>query len=230
MLTEEKSFDMIQNHFAGRRIFAGVFFAIAAFGQSAAGDRQVDSTAPGTSSPGTSHDALAHDGANRVVAASSSAAMGGVRGITRDPSGLPLPVVKVTVHGPDGSADKTTLSGADGAFSLDGLKPGRYQVTADKEGFAASPAAPVELAAAQSFNVDLTLAVARVPARRAATAISSSGLPRHTGTIGIPPLSAVLNPRSGGIRCRSQIRLFLLPFGRLAEPCGSATPTRLPTP
>ena len=85
--------------------------------------------------------------------------MGGVRGITRDPSGLPLPAVKVTVHSIDGVAESSTLSGADGGFALGGLRPGRYQVVADKEGFAPSPAASVELAPAQSFDVELTLAV-----------------------------------------------------------------------
>jgi hypothetical protein len=91
---------------------------------------------------------------------SPDVSMGGVRGVTRNPSGIPLPAVKVTLHGADGSVDKTTISGVDGTFSLEGLKPGHYQVTADKEGFAPSPVVPVEIAAAQNFGVDLALAVA----------------------------------------------------------------------
>jgi Putative beta-barrel porin-2, OmpL-like. bbp2/Carboxypeptidase regulatory-like domain len=109
---------------------------------------------------------------NVALAAASSpgsgTSMGGLRGITRNPSGLPLPAVKVTVHGTD-NADKSTVSGTDGAFSLDGLKPGHYQVTADKEGFAPSPAAPLELAAAQNFNIDLTLGVAPASGGQATT-------------------------------------------------------------
>ncbi len=86
--------------------------------------------------------------------------MGGLRGITRNPRGLPLPLVKVTVRGADGSAARSTISGLDGAYSLDGLKPGRYEVTADKEGFGSSPVAPLQLAAGQSFYIDVTLAIA----------------------------------------------------------------------
>ena len=81
-----------------------------------------------------------------------------LHGITRDPGGLPLAAVKVIVHGDAGTGDSTTISGSDGAFTLDGLKPGHYRVTAEKEGFAPAPISPVELASAQTFNLDLTLA------------------------------------------------------------------------
>jgi hypothetical protein len=83
--------------------------------------------------------------------------MGGLRGMTRNPSGLPLPAVKVTVHGANGSDDKTTVSGADGGFSLGDLKPGHYEVTADKEGFAPSPAVPVEIAAAKISGIEIAV-------------------------------------------------------------------------
>jgi hypothetical protein len=89
-------------------------------------------------------------------------ATGSVRGITRNPGGLPLAAVKVIVHGADGAADRMAVSGTNGEFAVDELKPGHYQVTAEKEGFAASAATPVELAPAQNFNIDLALAV--VPA------------------------------------------------------------------
>jgi hypothetical protein len=91
--------------------------------------------------------------ANRTIAT------GGLRGITRNPSGLPLPLVKIVVHSAEAGGDRTTTSGSDGAFAVDGLKPGHYEVTAEKDGFVASPAASVELAAAQEFNVDLEVAV-----------------------------------------------------------------------
>jgi len=64
----------------------------------------------------------------------------------------------VVVHTTDDRQDRAIVSGADGAFSLDGLQPGHYQVTAEKEGFGPAPAIPVELASEQIFNLDLTLA------------------------------------------------------------------------
>ncbi len=103
---------------------------------------------------GAASEALsANDGAMRANV------VGGLRGITRNPYGLPLPAVKVTVRGADASAEHVAVSGEDGAFAFNSLTPGHYQVTADKDGFAASQAAPVELAAAQFFNLDLTLGV-----------------------------------------------------------------------
>jgi hypothetical protein len=84
-----------------------------------------------------------------------------VRGITRGPGGLPLAEVKVTVHGADNTPDSTVISGSDGGFSLDGLRPGHYQVVGQKEGFAPSAPASVELAPAQNFNLDVTLSVAQ---------------------------------------------------------------------
>jgi hypothetical protein len=84
---------------------------------------------------------------------------GDLRGTTRDPSGLPLPVTSVTAHSLDENTDRKVMSGEDGAFVIENLKPGRYQLTAAKEGFQKSPAVNVDLSARQSLRVDLTVAL-----------------------------------------------------------------------
>jgi hypothetical protein len=149
----------INKHCAPRLLILIVSACLAV--QSLAGADNAPSVAQQTLSKGTP---AAQNGfaaaayTNEATAGSSpDGSMGGLRGITRNPNGIPLPAVNVTLHGADRGADKTTISGADGAFSLDGLKPGHYQVTADKEGFATSPAVQVEIAAAQNFSVDLAL-------------------------------------------------------------------------
>jgi len=116
--------------------------------------------------------------ANRTIAT------GGLRGITRNPSGLPLPLVKVVVHSAEAGADRTTTSGSDGAFAVEGLKPGHYEITAEKEGFAASPATSVELAAHRiSTWIWRSRSCLRTGATAAPAETSSSGLPKLLGRL-----------------------------------------------
>ena len=83
---------------------------------------------------------------------------GELRGVTRDSGGQPLAGVQVLAHRVDDNADRGVVSDGDGAFQVEKLKPGRYQVTAKKDGFEASPATVVQLTAQQKLQVDVTLA------------------------------------------------------------------------
>jgi hypothetical protein len=65
--------------------------------------------------------------------------------------------VQVAVHNVEENTDRIVVSGADGSFALENLKPGRYQLTARKEGFGSPPATTVELAAGESLRNDITL-------------------------------------------------------------------------
>jgi hypothetical protein len=107
---------------------------------------------------------------------------GDLRGETQDPSGLPLPNVAVTVHSLDENSDRNVVSGDDGAFLVENLKPGHYQLTAIKEGFQNS-SVNVDLSARQSLRVDITL-----PLASQATAVEVSAAPEQinteNGTIG----------------------------------------------
>jgi hypothetical protein len=84
--------------------------------------------------------------------------LGVIRGETRDPGGLlPVAEAQVWVHSVDEGADRSVLSSADGTFLVEGLKRGRYQLSATKEGFAASPRTTIDLSAGQRLSVDLPL-------------------------------------------------------------------------
>lgn len=92
-----------------------------------------------------------------------------LHGVTRDSAGKPLPEVQVLVHGTGGglrmgAADRTVVSAADGAFTVDSLAPGHYEVTPKKDGFAAASATAIDLAALDNRSVDLTLVAAPAPA------------------------------------------------------------------
>jgi hypothetical protein len=103
-----------------------------------------------------------------VVALSSSLAfgqsmLGGIHGVTRADNGLPLPGVQVFVQRVGENTVRRVVSNDHGAFLVENLQPGRYQLTASKEGFGNSPEITVEWTAQQSFVVDLTLGPAQGP-------------------------------------------------------------------
>src|SRR5208283_2505589 len=103
-----------------------------------------------------------------VVVLSSSLAygqsmFGGLHGVTRTDHGLLLPGVQVVVHRVDENTERSVVSNDQGAFLVEILKPGRYQLTASKAGFGSSPVTTVELAAQQSFLVDMALAAPNGP-------------------------------------------------------------------
>jgi hypothetical protein len=82
---------------------------------------------------------------------------GEVHGVTRYPSGLPMPGVQVAILNGDADVDRTTVSGSDGSFVFKNLKPGEYQLTATKEDFAPSPITKVQLAAGKIATADVPL-------------------------------------------------------------------------
>jgi hypothetical protein len=80
-----------------------------------------------------------------------------LRGVTWNDDGHPLPGVHVAVRGAEGSGVQTVVSGEDGTFVIENLKPGSYQLTETKAGFVDSAATAIELAADKTPYVDLTL-------------------------------------------------------------------------
>ena len=60
---------------------------------------------------------------------------GTLRGTVTDPSGAVIPSAKISVASSDGVTG-STVSGADGAFVLGHLVPGRYMMTVTADGFA----------------------------------------------------------------------------------------------
>jgi hypothetical protein len=109
------------------------------------------------------------------AAARGVSAFGDIHGITRDPSTAPLAEVEVTLHSLDENTDRTVFSGNDGAFIAQNLRPGSYQVIANKEGFATSVAATVQLAGGESLRDDITLASLNRGAASTSTSSATNG-------------------------------------------------------
>ena len=60
---------------------------------------------------------------------------GVIRGVTLDPAGEPLTEVRVAICNMNENTPQMTLSGNDGKFLMTGLKPGKYQITAEADGY-----------------------------------------------------------------------------------------------
>ena len=82
---------------------------------------------------------------------------GDLRGVTCNALGTPVPGVQVSVHGVEDNTDRNVFSDRYGTYTVENLRPGRYQLRAAK-GILASPSVTtVSLEARQDLRVDITL-------------------------------------------------------------------------
>lgn len=82
---------------------------------------------------------------------------GSIRGQVMDESGAVIPAAKITATGPGGS--RTAVSGDDGSYSLPGLTPGSWTVTAVSPGLKQVQPAVIQVAAGAAATANLTLSV-----------------------------------------------------------------------
>ncbi|HXB68698.1 MAG TPA: TonB-dependent receptor [Candidatus Acidoferrales bacterium] len=106
-------------------------------------------------------------------------AFGSLRGVTLDPSGQPLALVRVAIHSMDGGVNRQVVSAGDGVFVADHLTPGPYLITAAAGGLASASAARVDVTQNQtaSHNVILAAANAVPPAASAANRAPAAPIP-----------------------------------------------------
>lgn len=117
----------------------------------------------------------------QVMALPSPAAaadvFGGLGGVTLDSaSGQPVPSAQIVAHNVDNGTNRTAVSGANGAFAIDRLEPGHYEVDAVKQGFRKF-STNVQVAPVRTAQVDLLLAAAdavpnSIPSTTAASTVS----------------------------------------------------------
>lgn len=91
--------------------------------------------------------------------------VGSLQGVTLGPDGTPVGQVGVVIRGVGGTSERRVLSDGTGAFGALDLAPGRYEITAFKQGFASAPAVTVEIAQNQVAQASVgLLADTRTPA------------------------------------------------------------------
>src|SRR5712691_10972477 len=81
----------------------------------------------------------------------------GIEGTVTDASGGVVPDAKVTLTNVDTGVSTTVPSNADGLFRFPSLPPGRYKLTATKQGFATTTQENITLAAEEIRTVPLAL-------------------------------------------------------------------------
>jgi hypothetical protein len=101
-----------------------------------------------------------------VLPAFAETASGLLNGVVRNSNtGMPLAGVQVVAHSLGSGLDRTTLTSNEGFFTFSNVEPGRYELTAGKNGFQ-KLIANVDVAASRTMIVEFPLSAALV---RAAT-------------------------------------------------------------
>ena len=94
--------------------------------------------------------------------ASSQIGTGSIVGTVIDGSGAVVPDVEVVVNNVDTNVFRTTATTSSGDYSVTGLLPGRYSVTAEKPGFRVTSVPGFKLAVDQTARVNITLSLGSV--------------------------------------------------------------------
>jgi hypothetical protein len=87
----------------------------------------------------------------------AQAAFGDLHGYARTLEGAPVAEAIVVLRSLNDRTSRVVLSGDDGSFNVTQIKPGSYELTAEKEGAGVATAAKIEVSARQSLDVDVTL-------------------------------------------------------------------------
>ncbi len=87
---------------------------------------------------------------------------GSIVGSVKDPSDAAVPAALISVRDLDENLVRSTMSNEQGLYQVLNLRPGRYEITATKAGFAALRIAEVRLEARQELRQDIRFEVAAV--------------------------------------------------------------------
>jgi hypothetical protein len=85
---------------------------------------------------------------------------GSIRGIVQDKTGAVVPQSKITLHSNDENADRVVDADASGSFLLENLKPGKFSIRAEHNGFAETNLTGTVLNPRQDLRLTVELTVA----------------------------------------------------------------------
>jgi hypothetical protein len=94
-----------------------------------------------------------------VSSVNAQSTFGSVLGVVKDPGGLLVPGAKITLISLEEQSSRDTVSDGDGNFQFMNVKSGRYEITAQADGFAVFKLASIQLDARQTMRTDISLKV-----------------------------------------------------------------------
>jgi hypothetical protein len=86
---------------------------------------------------------------------------GSIRGVVQDNTGALIPDSKITIHSLDENTDHVVAADASGAFVIENLKPGKFTLHAQHEGFADTNLTGISLDPRQDLRLTVQLSVAQ---------------------------------------------------------------------
>src|SRR6516225_7887422 len=87
---------------------------------------------------------------------------GSISGTVKDDSGGAIPEANVTVKNRETGAERKAVTDEAGRYTIFSIAIGRYDVVAEKTGFATGRRTGIELAVGESVTIDLRLPVGEV--------------------------------------------------------------------
>jgi hypothetical protein len=85
---------------------------------------------------------------------------GSVRGVVQDKTGALVPGSRITLHSNDENTDRVVIADASGTFLLENVKPGKFSLQAQHDGFADTHLTGIILNPRQDLRLNVEIAVA----------------------------------------------------------------------
>ncbi|HXM34739.1 MAG TPA: TonB-dependent receptor, partial [Pyrinomonadaceae bacterium] len=109
--------------------------------------------------------------------------LGSIVGVAQDSNLAAVPGSTITIRNLNENSTRSTVADADGSFQFLNLKPGRYEITATKEGFADFKV-EVLLEARQTLRVEVRFQIAAIGASINISSDTGASINTDNGTIG----------------------------------------------